>query len=118
MGTGKSFAQTNSGCSFHSVHHRHLYIHEYQVEGLVLKRCYRLSSISNHNNRVSPLGQNPIRHPLIDNVVFREQIRKGRHSSRLSFPFTTGTCSRAPLIAVIARESVSNKSDCATGFGR
>src|SRR5580704_1682620 len=63
-----------NGCSgLHSVHLRHLHVHENQIELLLFQRVQRFPAVAGYRHPMSSLLQQPRGQALVHGIVLREQ---------------------------------------------
>ena len=54
-------------------HHRHVEVHQHHVEAPAARARHGLRAVADHLHRVGALLEQPLHHPLVDGVVFRDQ---------------------------------------------
>ena len=73
VAAGQLFFRPKHCSSFEAIHHRHLNIHEHNVEQVVLTRLDRFRAITRGNHRVAALLQQADRQSSVYRVIFRQQ---------------------------------------------
>ena len=68
-----AFAFANDVRGFEAAHHRHLQVHQYEVEALARDEVDGLLAVGGNRNRMPAVGEQAAGDLLIDDVVLGEQ---------------------------------------------
>ena len=71
--SGLPLSSANRGRCLHAVHHRHLNVHQHDIECLSLQLVEGSPSVTDHHHGMSALLQQPARDLLVHRVIFRHQ---------------------------------------------
>jgi hypothetical protein len=73
VSSGSFLRLANLRGGFHSLHFRHLYVHQDQVEAVFCRSIKRLVAVRRHSYAMASLLPQASGRPLIHHIVFREQ---------------------------------------------
>ena len=63
----------NDLCGFVTIHHRHVAVHQYQIEVVALQLVQRLTTLGRNHHVTAKFAEHTLGHQLVDRVVLNQQ---------------------------------------------